>query len=187
MSSKRCFKAKKTVRVLSYKRGKVARQSNLSVPLRYSFEPSSSGTVRATGLSSGSTEEHSADSGNNDSLDRISAPFASKSPSFVTKRKRGKLRIKEKLRAYHDRKARLGTAWLNIRQSLLSALLQRQTLQDKNCVIASCEENACGRCLDCGPSYFLCSEHMNLIHAAGKTLHSPEIWKVQYYTIAKTR
>ena len=82
------------------------------------------------------------------------------------------------LRAYHERKTTLASSWLNAREQLVSVLLTRQALPlGQMCVIPFCEEEACGRCLNCSPGQFLCANHISLVHAEGRSLHHPEVWK----------
>ena len=69
-------------------------------------------------------------------------------PSF--KPKRGKIRLKKKIKPYRDRKIKLGNARLDIRQQRFSAFLEHQAMPvDQSCIFLGCKENACGRCLDC--------------------------------------
>ena len=73
----------------------------------------------------------------------------------------------------------LALSWLNAREQLVSTLLTRQALPlGQMCVFPFCEEEACGRCLHCSPGQFLCADHINLVHAGGRSLHHPEVWKV---------
>lgn len=89
-----------------------------------------------------------------------------------------RIRLKKKLQAYRERKARLAASWVDIRQGLVSALLYRQALQEgQKCVIPSCGKDAFGRCLHCGPGQLLCEEHIETVHAGGRSLHYPEFWK----------
>ena len=90
-----------------------------------------------------------------------------------------KVRLKRKLKAYHERKATLASSWFNAREQLVSALLTRQALPLRQmCVIPFCKEEARGRCLNCSPGQFLCKNHINTVHAGGRSLHQPEIWKL---------
>lgn len=92
-------------------------------------------------------------------------------------RKWPKFRIKKKLRAYHTRKSRLATSWLDFRDQIVTALLSREAMPLGNCVIPGCTNDALGRCLDCGPAMYLCEEHIQVVHAGGKSLHKPQAWK----------
>ncbi|CAH3044038.1 unnamed protein product [Pocillopora meandrina] len=44
-------------------------------------------------------------------------------------------------------------------------------------VIPFSDEEACGRCLYCSPGQFLCADHISLVHAGGRSLHHPEVWR----------
>ncbi|XP_028407560.1 uncharacterized protein LOC114530178 isoform X2 [Dendronephthya gigantea] len=170
MSSRRCFKAKHTVKVVSFKDGKVNRRSKLSVPIKYSER------TNVHKYTSSSLPETSA-------CGQPEVSFGGDEivgPSF--KPKRGKMRLKKKIKAYRDRKIKLGNAWLGIRQQLFSAFLEHQAMPvNQGCVIPECKESACGRCLDCGPAHFMCEEHINLVHASGQSFHYPEIWEIEKY------
>ena len=48
------------------------------------------------------------------------------------------------------------------------------------CVIPFCEEEACGRCLNCSPGQFLCENQINSVNAGGRSLHHREVWKVSW-------
>ena len=170
MSSRGCFKAKKTVRVVSYKGGKVNRRSTLAVPVKYD-----SGQSTCTSLSSVSGGQYSCESPPNVSVDADDDV----GKTFHSKPKCGKLRLKKKINSYRNKKIKLGNAWLDVRDQLHSAALELQALpKDQNCIIPSCKEKACCRCLDCGPVHFMCDEHTNMVHAGGLTLHCPQIWMV---------
>ena len=45
-------------------------------------------------------------------------------------------------------------------------------------LIPFCEQEACSRCLICSPGQFLCENHNNIVHAGSRSLHHPEVWKV---------
>ena len=67
------------------------------------------------------------------------------------------------------------------RAARLSTVLTRQALPlGQMCVIPFCEEKACGRCLNRSPGRFLCEKHINSVHAGGRSLHHPEVWKVSW-------
>ncbi|RMX39089.1 hypothetical protein pdam_00017537, partial [Pocillopora damicornis] len=51
------------------------------------------------------------------------------------------------------------------------------------CVIPFCDEEACGRCLYCSPGQFLCADHISLVHAGGRSLHHPEVWRTTLHNI----
>jgi hypothetical protein len=168
MSSRRCFKAKKAVKVVSYKDGKVNRRSKLTVPVKYS-EPAK----EILSSPSASNQQYAVDSPQGVSFgDDVVGETVKVRP------KRGKLRLKKKIMAYRNKKIKLSNAWLDIRQQLLSTAVELQAFPpEQRCVMPSCKEEACGRCLDCGPAHFMCDEHINMIHA-GFHFHNPEIWKV---------
>ena len=142
MSSCRCFKADRSVKVVSFKDGKLSRRSKLSVPVKYSERTINKVDDPSSSSQTSRYEQPEISFGADDVV----------GPSF--KPKRGKIRLKRKIKAYRDRKIKLGNAWLGILQQLFSAFLEHQALPvDQSCVIPGCKENACGRCLD-WPSTF---------------------------------
>ena len=85
------------------------------------------------------------------------------------------------VRAYHERKATLASSWPNANEQLVSALLTRQALPlGLMCDFLFCEEDACGRYLNTSPGQFLCENHINTVHAGGRSLHHPEVRKVNW-------
>ncbi|CAB4004367.1 Hypothetical predicted protein [Paramuricea clavata] len=174
MSSRRCFKARKTLKVVSYKGGKVNRRSTLTVPVKYDSGQNAS----TSSLSSISGGQYSCDSPPEVSFGADNDV----GKTFHSKPKCGKLRLKKKINSYRNKKIRLGDAWLDVRNQLYLAALELQALpEEQYCIIPSCKEKACCRCLDCGPVHFMCDEHTSMIHAGGLTLHCPEIWKNNRY------
>lgn len=178
MSSRRSFKARKTVKVVSFKGGKVNRRSTRTVPVKYD---SGLGQNASTSLLCNTGQQYSCDSppdlsfGEDDDVGK----------TCHWKPKCGKLRLKKKIKSYRHKKIKLGNAWLDVRNELFLAALERQALpENQHCIIPSCKEKACCRCLDCGPVHFMCGEHTSMIHAGGLTLHCPEIWEVQYTYIS---
>ena len=59
-----------------------------------------------------------------------------------------------KLRAYKDRKIAEIKAWTEVRQGLLSKLIQRESLPSSHCHFPGCQAAVLCRCLDCGPMVF---------------------------------
>ena len=172
MSSRKSFKSKRTFKVVSYKGGKVNRRSRVTVPVQYATRSGPKDTCVVL-----SSEP-------NPVSDDACCVFDS-NESMVTgeccTQKTGKLRLKNKIKAYRDKKVKLGKAWQDIRQQLFTRFVEFQALPPQQCCnIPSCSEKACGRCLDCGPVHFICDEHIRLVHAGGKSLHNPEIWKVSF-------
>lgn len=173
MTPRRDFRAKKKVTVVQFKGGKAVKKSKRSVPLRYAVQQTSTSLVSSLGEVE--VEENVMD--DTDDIHEIEE---------TTQRKPRirRIRLKKKLQAYRERKARLAASWVDIRQGLVSALLYRQALQEgQKCVIPSCGKDAFGRCLHCGPGQFLCEEHIETVHGGGRSLHYPEFWKVSvlYY------
>lgn len=186
MPPRRDFRAKKRVTVVQFKGGKAVKKSKRSVPLRYAVdEASTSASSMASSSGDVVAEENFFD--DTDDIQEIE-----ETPQRKPKIRR--IRLKKKLQAYRERKARLAASWVDIRQGLVSALLYRQALQEgQKCVIPSCGKDAFGRCLHCGPGQFLCEEHIETVHAGGRSLHYPEFWKVStvlsvllYYTLINT-
>ena len=171
----RDFRSKRKLNVVSFKGGKAVKKTSLSVPIRYTVQ-------QATNLPSTSSSTSSNDCVGGDVP--LLSPHDEPHGSGFSKTKKArfrKFRIKKKLKAYHERKAKLVASWLNARKQLLTALLSRQELPfDQKCVIPSCEGDARGRCLDCSPGQYLCEGYINIVHAGGKSLHQPEVWKVCY-------
>ena len=167
MPPRRDFRAKKRVTVVQFKGGKAVKKSKRSVPLRCAVQQASS-----SGYSLGDVEVEENFGDDTDDIQEIEE-------TTQRKPKIRRVRLKKKLQAYRERKARLATSWVDIRQGLVSALLYRQALQEgQKCVIPSCGKDAFGRCLHCGPGQFLCEEHIETVHAGGRSLHYPEFWKV---------
>ena len=165
---------RKSFNVVTFKGGKAIGKSKFGVPVRYAAQQSIDTTPVATGSSLNICRGFSPDQ---EDLPHIDESHGLKN----NKRSKGiKVRLKCKLKAYHERKATLASSWLNAREPLVSAaLLTRQALPlGQMCVIPFCEEEACGRCLHCSPGQFLCADHINLVHAGGRSLHHPEVWKV---------
>jgi len=172
MPPRRDFRAKKRVTVVQFKGGKAKR----SVPLRYAVQQASTSALPLVS-SSGEVEVEENCIDDADDIHELEE---------TTQRKPRirRIRLKKKLQAYRDRKARLAASWLDIRQGLVSALLYGQALQEgQKCVIPSCGNDAFGSCLHCGPGQFLCKEHIETVHGGGRSLHCPEFWKVSvlYY------
>ena len=92
-------------------------ESLLSVPIHYTVQ-------EATNLASASSSTSSNDSVEGDvpPLRPHDEPHGS---GFIKTQKARfqKFRIKMKLKAYHERKAKLSASWLNARKQLLTALL----------------------------------------------------------------
>ena len=156
--------------VVSFKGGRAVKKSKLSVPVRYavqqSFHPAAASSC------SDYSPERSGD------LDLPDDPRGFQE-GVKNKPKVRKIRLKKKLKAYHERKERLAASWLSSREQLVTALLSRRALPlGQKCVLPSCEEDAIGRCLHCSPGQYLCEGHINIVHAGGKSLHQPEVWKV---------
>ena len=63
---------------------------------------------------------------------------------------------------------------------LLPGSMLETSLLGKMCVMPLCEEEACGRCLNCSPGQYLCESHIDLVHARGRSLHHREVWKVSW-------
>ena len=179
MPPRRDFRAKKGVTVVQFKGGKAVKKSERSVPLRYA-EASASPSSLAYSLDDVVAGENFVD--DTDDIQEIEETTQRK-PKIRT------ILLKKKLQAYRERKVRLAASWVDIRQVLVSALLYRQALlqEGQKCVIPSCGKDAFGRCLHCGPGQFLCEEHIETVHAGGRSLHYPEFWKVStvllYYTL----
>ena len=175
MPPRRDFRSEKPLNVINFKGGKVVRKSKLSVPVRYAAQQVTHLTPSAGIYSVSGTNT-------SDSTEGDLHCNLSDEPRGLRRNKKAKVRkvrIKRKLKAYHERKARLAASWLNVREQLVTALLSRQALPLRQmCVIPSCEEEARGRCLNCSPGQYLCEAHINSVHAGGRSLHLPEIWKV---------
>lgn len=174
MPPRRDFRAKRTLKVVSFKGGKAVKKTKLNIPVRYTvssasaFPSTSDSTTEDVSLIPDDPDlPHGFDDGSN-------------KPKQARFKKR---RIKRKLKAYHERKATLAASWLNAREQLIAALISRQALPiSQSCVI--CEQAAIGRCLDCSPGHFLCHDHVKIIHAGGRSLHKPEVWKVSRDVLA---
>ena len=100
----------------------------MSVPIRYAVQ-------QATNLpsASSSTSSNVSVEGDVPPLSPHDEPHGS---GFIkTKKARfRKFRFKKKLKAYHEKKAKLAASWLSARKQLLTALLSRQELPfDQKC------------------------------------------------------
>ena len=174
MPPRRDFRYKKTLNVVSFKGGKAVRKSKLSVPVCYSTQQATDYSATASPLASTSSSDSS-----QQPYDELPVDFEEEPTGANKKAKVRKIKIKRRLKSYHIRKERLAASWLNVRNKLVSALLTRHSLPvGLMCIIPKCEKEACGRCLHCGPAQYLCEEHMNIVHAGGRSLHQPEISKV---------
>ncbi|XP_066023688.1 uncharacterized protein [Pocillopora verrucosa] len=172
MPPKRDFRSKKSLNVVTFKGGKAIRKSKFSVPVRYAAQQLTDTTSVVAGSSLNTCGGFSPDQEDLPHIDEYHGLRTNQ------RSKSKKVRLKRKLKAYHERKATLALSWLNAREQLVSALLTRQALPlGQMCVIPFCEEEACGRCLHCSPGQFLCADHINLVHAGGRSLHHPEVWK----------
>ena len=181
MPPRRDFRAKKTLTVVHCKGGKAVKKSKLSVPLRYAFPPEQQASPSTSSLTC-SSDDIAGDSADENCLYEGHDLQEHSTRKDKKKQKFRKVRIKKKLKAYRDRKARLAASWLAVRQNLVSALLYRQALPEgQKCVISSCQKDAFGRCLHCSPGQFLCEEHIRTVHAEGRSLHYPEFWKVCFF------
>ena len=169
MPPRRDFRAERTLKVVSFKGGKTVKKSKLSIPVRYTV--SSASAFPST--SDSTTDDVSLISDDHD----IPHGFdhGSNKPKQARFKKR---RIKRKLKVYHERKATLAASWLNAREQLITALISRQALPISQCCVI-CNKAATGRCLDCSPGHFLCHHHLKIVHAGGRSLHKPEVWKVR--------
>ena len=179
MPRKRDFRSKKSLNVVTFKGEKATRKSKFSVPIRYAAQILIDTTPVAAGSSLSKCSGFSPE--------QEDLPYIDEYHGFRTNKrsKNKKVRLKRKSKAYHVRKATLASSWLNAREHLVLALLTRQALPlGQVCVIPSCEEEACGRCLYCSPGQFLCADHNNLVHAGGRSLHHPEVWKVSWRFIS---
>lgn len=177
MPPRRGFRYKKTLNVVSFKGGKAVRKSKLSVPVCYSIQQATDYSATASPLASTSSNDSS-----QQPYDELPVDFEEEPTGANKEAKVRKIKIKRRLKTYHIRKERLAASWLNVRNKLVSALLTRHSLPvGQMCIIPKCEREACGRCLHCGPAQYLCEEHMNIVHAGGRSLHQPEIWKDERY------
>ena len=137
------LESKRKLIVVSFKGGKAVRKTMLSVSIRSIVQ-------QATNLPSASSSTNTNDSVEGD-VPPLSPHDEPHGSGFIkTKKARfQKFRIKKKIKAYHERKAKLAAYRLSARKQLLTALLSRQELAfDQKCVIPSCEEDSCGRCLN---------------------------------------
>lgn len=168
-------RAKKTFKVIAYKNGKVAKTLRLTVPLTLLYATASSSASSSSASSSATlTSSNESCSFSETEGDLLFPERQRKKPRLR------KVKLKRKLKAYHVRKTRLAESWLEVREQLVSALLERHTLPTGQlCVLPACEEEAVGRCLDCCPAQFLCEAHLSSVHAGGRSLHQPEVWKVR--------
>ena len=105
--------------VVNFKGGRAVKKSKLSVPVRYavqqSFHPAAASSC------SDYSPEHSGD------LDLPDDPRGFQE-GVKNKPKVRKIRLKKKLKAYHERKERLAASWLSSREQLVTALLSRRAL-----------------------------------------------------------
>lgn len=150
MPPKRDFRSKKNLNLVTFKGGKAVRKAKFSVPVRYAAQQ----FIDSTPVAAGSLNAGRGFSPDQEDLPHIDEPHGlrTKKKSKVTK-----VRLRRKLKAYHERKATLAASWLNARELLVSALLTRQALPlEQMCVIPFCEEKACGRCPYCSPGHFMC-------------------------------
>ena len=173
MPPKRDFRSKKSLNVVTFKRRKAIRKSKFSVPVRYAAQQLTDTTSVVAGSSLNTCGGFSPDQEDLPHIDEYHGLRTNQ------RSKSKKVRLKRKLKAYHERKATLALSWFNAREQLVSGLLTRQALPlGQMCVTPFCEEEACGRCLHCSLGQILCADHINLVHAGGRSLHHPEVWKV---------
>ena len=178
MPSRGDFRAKRTLKVVSFKGGKAVKKTKLNIPVRYTVSSAS-----AFPSTSDSTTEDVSLIPDDPDLPHGWHGFddGSNKPKQARFKKR---RVKRKLKAYHERKATLAASWLNAREQLIAALISRQALPiSQSCLIW--EQAAIGRCFDCSsPGHFLCHDHLKTVHAGGRSLHKPEVWKVSRDVLA---
>ena len=172
MPPRKDFRSKRAFKVVSFKAGKAVKKQKISIPGRLTVHKTETSSFASN--SDVASDEQISQSATED-LD-----FPADASASTGSRKWPKFRIKKKLRAYHTRKSRLATSWLDFRAQIVAALLSREAMPlRKYCVIPGCTNDALGRCLDCGPAMYLCEEHIQVVHAGGKSLHKPQAWKVR--------
>lgn len=176
MPPRKDFRSKRAFKVVSFKAGKAVKKQKINVPGRLNVQKTDASSF-ASNIDVTSDEQISQSAAEVD-VDNFPADASVSTGS----RKWPKFRIKKKLRAYHTRKSRLATSWLDFREQIVTALLSREAMPLGNCVIPGCTNDALGRCLDCGPAMYLCEEHIQVVHAGGKSLHKPQAWKVIDYS-----
>ena len=70
------------------------------------------------------------------------------------------------------------SSWKLIRSSLLTALVENNTLPlHQSCTICN-TNSACFRCVNCGPCVYYCYDCLNESHTNRNVFHLPEEWKV---------
>jgi len=171
---KRTSKLKHTIKLNEFKGGKRIKNQKISVPVRYQTpqhqQHQQSSASCSSNVMKGGLSLESMDHGQYELETQLSAGV---------KTSKLKVKFKKKIQTYHAKKSRLAESWLSSREGMLRALLSSQCLPvDQGCVIASCANRASSRCQQCGPAYYLCAEHVEVLHAGGRTLHQPEDWKV---------
>ena len=125
MPPRRDFRAKRTLKVVSFKGGKAVKKTKLNIPVRYTV----SSTSAFPSTSDSTTEDVSLIPDDPD----LGFDDGSNKPKQA-RFKKG--RIKRKLKAYHERKATLAASWLNAREQLIAALISRQALPiSQSCLI----------------------------------------------------
>ena len=165
-------RSKRAFKVVSFKAGKAVKKQKISIPGRLFVHTTETSSFALN--SDVASDEQISQSAAED-LD-----FPADASGSTGSRKLPKFRIKKKLRAYHTRKSRLATSWLDFWVQIVTALLSTEAMPlGKYCVIPDCMNDAPGRCLNCGPAMYLCEEHIQVVHAGGKSLHKAQAWKVR--------
>ncbi|KXJ06893.1 hypothetical protein AC249_AIPGENE21576 [Exaiptasia diaphana] len=164
------YRAKKSFKVVSFKGGKVSKKANRTLHARYS---SLHGTREKTNPRFLQHAEH------HEELMGGSIPDirpSKRKPGFIG------INLKKRIIQYHQRKANLANSWRVLREDIITTLVDEAALKiDQQCVAPGCPEHAVGRCVDCGPSTYLCKNHMDFVHAGGRSLHKTEKWKEGRY------
>ena len=79
---------------------------------------------------------------------------------------------------FTKRKLQVADAWEDLRKSTLRAVVESMCLPD-GAQCCNCHEvPAEVRCVQCGPTVFLCQQCTISLHKTIRLSHTPEIWKV---------
>ena len=90
--------------------------------------------------------------------------------------------LHEEQQSEHDRrKVQAAEGWDKLRLPTLHAAVEGMSLPP-NAQCCNCRASAEVRCVQCGPTVFLCQRCTIVLHNNVRFSHTPEIWKVSYDT-----
>ena len=117
MPLRKDFRSKRAFKVVSFKAGKAVKKQKINIPGRL--------TVHKT--EAASFASNSGDVASDEQISQSAAEYLD-FPADAGSRKWPRFRLKKKLRAYHTRKSRLASSWLDFRTQIVTALLSREAM-----------------------------------------------------------